>query len=427
MTEKEMEKLFKSKLDSREFAFNPANWEKMEAILEQKAAAGRWYLWRSTAAILLFGVVVASVIYYNPGTISQYDAISGPDFIPEGRVLPNLKPVSESAVGAVKPETVAFKDAKKLSQTAEGDWAMASQTKTHTNAIANQTIKENTSGNTSSIFGEAGSSTTGEVNPIVTATRANGTSVAQQEERNFEPISLSELSSKDYVLPEWAVVDFQLREVGFAGDEQNAPLAGKLNTANLFVNVGPVFTGSNASNTLGTGFLAGVGYRKLLNYGFGVETGLNYFVLNNMNIQNNSDSVFYRFGKERVETEELNSRLDYIEIPLNLTYKFAPKHHLGVGGYAAILLNVQRDITKTTYTPKSGTYVEDEYASGYLDEFNRFDFGLSAFYRYSLTSRLNVGLHFKQGLVDITHDVSEGYAQDHTNFNTRIVLEYRLF
>ena len=29
MTEKELEKLFKSKLDNREFAFNPENWQKM--------------------------------------------------------------------------------------------------------------------------------------------------------------------------------------------------------------------------------------------------------------------------------------------------------------------------------------------------------------------------------------------------------------
>ncbi len=424
MTEKEMEKLFKSKLNNREFAFNPANWEKMEAILDQKATAGGWYYWRSAAAVLLFGIVVAGAIYLKPAAATQYDGISGPDFIPEGKVLPNVKSGMESNSSTLNTKSFSYEEAEEFNQASPDEGASAP-------VITGQSPAKANSGQIAPNEGMANAATTQSnnsvgVNPSGESSLPN-TSVDADVVGNFEPIGFLELSIKDYVLPEMAALNLAIKEGDLSGYGGSAPAPVKINTSGVFINVGPVFTGSNANNTLGTGFLAGVGYRKTLNYGFGVETGLNYFVLNNVNIQNHSDSVFYRFGKERVETEEVNSRLDYLEIPLNLTYKLAPRHQLGVGGYAAILLNVNRDITRTTYTPKSGTSVEDDRASGYLDEFNRFDFGLSAFYRYSVSSRLNVGLHFKQGLLDITHDVSEGYAVDHTNFNTRIVLEYSLF
>ncbi len=426
MTERELEKLFKSKLNNREFAFNPANWEKMEGILDQKAVAGGRYFWRSAAAILLFGVVVASVIYYNPGTISQYDGISGPDFIPEGRVLPNMKPEVELNMGSEDPASIAFEEAKNLDQVSPESPSTKSDISKKSTETEMSSVGHVERDNSITNDNQSTVSSTSAVEQSVSNVFGDGSEGVGLVE-NFEFTEPLELSSKDYVLPELAAINFTVRDAELLGNAQELPPQRRINTSSLFVNAGPVFTGSNTSNTLGTGFLAGVGYRKGLNYGFGVEAGLNYFVLNNVNIQNYSDSVFYRFGKERIETEEVNSRLDYLEVPLNLTCKLAPKHQLGVGGYAAVLLNVSRDITKTTHTPKSGTYVEDEKASGYLDEFNRFDFGLNAFYRYSISSRLNIGIHFKQGLMDITHDVSEGYAQDHTNFNTRIVLEYSLF
>lgn len=417
-----MEKLFNSKLNNREFAFNPANWERMEAILDQKAAVGRGYFWRSAAAIVLFGVIVASIIYVNPGTISQYDGITGPDFTPKGMEFPNFERGAAPPASSANADMVAFEGEHETNNTFEvyGS-AGANAQNTNPGSIYS------TGQNTPATIAKASDNTGGTNEISGQGALSNKPGPANEINEFANPISFIELSSKGYVLPELAALNFSLKEDDFTGYDQPVPLQPNKFTSGLFLNIGPVFTGSNTYNTLGTGFIAGVGYRKALNYGLGVETGLNYFVLNNVNIQSKSDSVFYKFGRERVETEELNSRLDYLEIPLNLTYRVAPKHQLGVGGYAATLLNVERDITKTTYTPKSGTIVEDDKASGYLDEFNRFDFGVSAFYRYSVSSRLNIGLHFKQGLVDITHDVAEGYAQQHTNFNTRIVLEYSLF
>ncbi len=429
MTEKEMEKLFRSKLNNREFAFNPGNWERMETILDQKASAGRWYYWRSAAAILLFGFIVGGLAVYNPSDRNDYDAVSGTDFIQEGKELPDAFGSKATEPATESNETIAYDDVQGETESSVYNQLTPSQAKAITSPDDNvatndfEQVNDAKQNNKEATVTKEFASTES-TQDVDEAAIANTS--ANSIRHGFEPVETLNLTTKGYNLPALAVTYPSPRFTDIIEGEQTTPLQ-KINTNAFFVNVGTVLSGSNTDNTLGNGLQAGIGYRRAFNNGFGVETGLNYFYLDNVNIQDRSDSVFYRFGKESIETEERNSRLDYLEVPLNLSYKIAPRHQIGLGGYAAILLNVERDITRTTFTPKGGTTVEDEKASGYLDEFNRFDFGFSAFYRYSFSPRLKVGVHLKQGLMDITHDVSEGYADDHTNFNTRLVLEYNLF
>lgn len=427
MTEKEIEKLFKSKLDNRELAFNPANWQRMEAILDQKVAAAGTYYWRTAAAILVFGAVVAMAILTSPGSgNSALDAISGPDLILDDKTWPT-QINSNAIVGEETEQQPNHSDEEKDALQNGNSGSVVSRSVLDPSSLHNSESGQEGTGALSEVSGltlqQAGANRKAADIERTTLPESSTAPNIEKEENSFV-----HLKFKSYSWPPVALSALPLKEdiVGRAGfySEKGGI---KVSRQDLYINLGPVLGGPGVANSRATGILAGLGYRYTLSQGFGIETGLNYYYINNVDITSKSDSVFYRFGRERVETEEVNRRLDYVEIPFSVTYTFAGRHSLGVGGYASVLLNVQRSITKVSHAPKSSARVEDSRQSGYLDEFNRYDVGLSAFYRYSITQRLNVGLHVKRGMVDITHDIKEGYTHDHTNFNTRLLIEYSLF
>lgn len=425
MTEKELEKLFKSKLGDREVPFNPENWERMEAILDEKAAVRRGYYWKNAAAILIFGAVVASLIFINPGmdSPSERKNIAAPSAKEE---------VQETGTG----NTVADEPGQKSNQ--EYLSAPAEDASTEENPgspmaeQSNKEISETPEKLAEEKIVAANESTTeaGESENTRAMSKQDAPPVSTNAEEAtagyFEAIDLLDLNDKGYRMPEAELPGLTTMALDLSITE-NQPPHNQLNLSDFFVNAGPVFSNSHTGSGTGTGLQAGLGYRFRMRHGFSLETGISYVVQNDLNITNKSDSTFFNFGRERVETEEVNHRLDYIEIPLNVSYRFAPKHELGLGTYFSLLVNVERETQRTRYTIKGGMNVENEQSSGYLSEFSRIDYGLGVFYRYSVSSRFKVGLHLKQGLNDITMDISEGYAEDHSNFNSRIVLEYSLF
>lgn len=442
MTERELEKLVKNKLDNRDIPFNPENWKRMEAILDQKAAPGG-YLWSSAAAIVLFGVIVASLIYFNPGLNNPpSEGLAVPvreQFSPSEQE--ELAPAKEPSLGQgnalddVKPENTATnsnmassaESAQKASQEVGEDLSREA-----TNSVNRTSESGKIMSSSTSVDDHSGVS-----NKEQTSTTAIGYNDAYASDEEFSenerkvevaPIAILTLTQKSYELPKVEETDLVL--IGRPqATEANHDLPRKMRQpSGLFATAGPAFTGSNTDNTLGVGWAVGLGYNYQLPHGFSVETGVGFSRYNNVNISNQADSTFYSFGYETVEVKENNRRLEYVEIPLRISYKFADRHQLGVGGYLGMLVNVERDVERTTYRAKGPTQVEQTRTSGYLDEFNRWDYGLNFFYRYSISRRFRVGLHLNQGLVDITHDgTAKGYQQDHKNTNTRVVLEYNLF
>ena len=70
MTNEEFEKLYSAKLAEREYPFNPDNWAAMEGILNQRMVSKGYYIWTS-AATLIFGAVVASLLWFAPSPTSM--------------------------------------------------------------------------------------------------------------------------------------------------------------------------------------------------------------------------------------------------------------------------------------------------------------------------------------------------------------------
>lgn len=402
MTEKELEKLFKSKLDNREFAFNPANWEAMEAMLDtQPQPAGAFY-WRSVAAVLLFAVGVWSLITFTD--------VAGPQHNIAHQEKSQLENNTNGNVGTIGTEI----------QTENQDQNVDEGGVPH--EVEKVIIEENFPSEENNAQIATSEPKSSKVQRFKESIISEVGKVAPQ---NFSALDLKEINYQyNLEAPQGATRSSGLSIVSW----NNESLKKFEQKKSFYLEVAPVFTGSQNANNVGFGWEAGIGFQQEFENRFVVSAGLNYLVISGVNISNKSDSVFYNFGREVVQTEEINKRLDYIEVPVSIGYKLNEKHSLHLGAYAGFLVSVSQEVNKETSGFKTETKTETLENSGYQEGFNRWDAGVSFGYRYRLNPSLSVGLHYNLGLKDITNDASGGdYQLTHTNQSTRVIFRYSLF
>lgn len=406
MTEKELEKLFKSKLDNREFAFNPANWEAMEAILDSEPKPAGAFYWRSVLAVLLFGVAVWSTIALSP-VGEEPTMVDHTEQVP----LQSEVSVQEQAESDNEPANkVQFKVETEQPEKVEGSQPSEQVVAASSNAVQAPMVVESD---------EQEFLPSNQVTSQAEVSKSQDLDITQ--EGNVEILSLEH---KSYMLnnnvPQ-SLVNFS------SGPHFSTESFKKYDTKSaLYLEVAPIFSGSYNANNIGVGWKAGIGWQTAIGQRFQFNVGLGYMVQNGVGIQNNSDSVFYNFGKEVVETEIRDNRLDYVELPVSIGYKVNDRNMIQVGMYAGYLVNVSRDVNKEISRFKSETEYESAQVSGYQKEFRRMDYGLEFGYRYRLTPALSVGLHYNLGLIDITKNTQGDYLQRHTNQNTRVVFRYSI-
>lgn len=410
MTEKEIEKLFKSKLNNREFAFNPTNWEAMETILDSAPKPAGAFYWRSVMAVLLFGVAVWSLITFAPATAESNVANNTELRSPVENFAEPQKAISiedevqiESQLEESQQEEVVAQNVMESADT-KNTVTTTSVESTEQDAVTNQPVQEPSSA-------------------IVAAEETYVDEVVSDEVSLVNPASIIPLSNKGFVFNN----ELSNSSMTITPNANFTPDAFKKfdSKSSFYLEVAPVFSGSYNANDVGVGWHAGLGWERGIGEKFQFNIGIGYTVQNGVGIENNSDSVFYNFGKEVVETQEVNRRLDYIELPVSFGYKLNERNMVELGMYAGYLVNVSRDVDKEISKFKTETQYESSQESGYQKEFKRMDYGLSLGYRYRLTPALSVGLHYNLGLVDITKNTQGDYLQRHTNQNTRVVFRYR--
>lgn len=411
MTEKELEKLFKSKLDTREFEFNPANWEAMEAMLASEPAPAGTFYWRSVAAILLFAVGVWSMINFMPQ--------SGDTKVVNEEIATPVEQFESQMKGEERQESnVPQVETKNIAEQSDEIVNAAKE-----NVVSNSVAENTTARHAEKEVVVASDETSAEEQVV----GENPTKEELEESGSLDPVPLVPYDHKsvgyEYQLVSNQNVLFPLNE-----DEEESFTPDALNKfrskKSFYLEVAPVFTGSHNANNVGFGWEAGIGYQQEFDNNLVFNVGVNYLVQNGVDISSTSDSVFYNFGKEVVQTEEISKRLDYVEVPLSVGYKLNEKHRLQIGGYAGYLVNVSQEVNREISGFKTETKYEQLTKSGYQDDFNRWDFGLNFGYRYTLTPAVSVGLHYSMGLKDITRNTGGDYELRHTNQSTRVIFRY---
>jgi len=399
MTEKELEKLFKGKLGNREFAFNPANWEAMESMLDSKVKPAGAYYWRSAAAILLFAVGVWSMLLITPAP-SEADVAGTSNQSEETQSMPE-KSLNPSVTRSGEED-----DRSDFKRTIR---------ETKAEALNKEYSEDQQEGSVSSLG----------YSENLTYRLVQEKSPVELNDR--KPLGLVELKGKK------VAYNYELHNTGFTLENTTGPgtfepvaLHKFMQPHTFYIEAAPVFSAVKNSFQVGLGLHVGVGYQRNFANGLILNTGIGYTSLSGVDITNKSDSVFYNFGKEEVRTEEVNEKLDYIEVPLSIGYQINSKHLIQVGGFAGYLVNVSQEVNKEISSFKAGTEYQQHENRGYQEDFYRWNFGLDFGYRYNLSPGLSVGLHYSMGLRDITKNSTGEYQNNHATRSTRVVFRYSI-
>lgn len=409
MTEKELEKLFKTKLGSASYDYNPAAWTAMENLLDQKATRGGAYFWRSAAAILLFGVLAASVTFWQTG---------------------QQLPETPSAVSVPLTEP-ALPQQDKISQEPQADpvisSSMAGTDIQVSNPVADLEEDEGASDDAPESFavntpdpsaGDSGmppeSSATS--SPGIISNEDGILAIREQEEE-------STLEGLDAKVPSFSAVT----DNGNIRPNAFKLTADKTGTRQgLFLKGGTILNESYNTGDVGVGFHLGFEYQVGIARNLEFSAGLTYSRINKLGIHQEFDSTFYHFSSERIETEITASQLNYLEMPVSFNWRFHPRHQIGLGAYAALLISVSEDVEKRHYRQGNEMAVSRTVDEGKLSPYEDYDLGLGCNYFFMIDHQLELGLEFRYGLMDITRDLEGVYERNHQNLNTRISLRYRI-
>lgn len=160
--------------------------------------------------------------------------------------------------------------------------------------------------------------------------------------------------------------------------------------------------------------LVGINYHSQVSQRTVLSIGIQYSSASNLSFNSHTSTVTkYGLGEETAVTIITPNKLHYLVAPLKLEYTLNPKNCIGFGFNAAYLLTVQSkvetynegyNITKANYTSSK--------TNGYTQGFSPFDIQGSVFYKRRLYKNLFLNTEFVYGLTDI---------KDNTFFKSKIV------
>ncbi len=389
MTDRELEKLFKDKLDSRQFDFNPANWQAMEAMLDRGAKKGSFYL-LSTLAILIYGGIITSLILFNP--VHQAAAVKNINHVPtEISSLP-AEQTKESSNSEASSKTADENPVEGLANNSEEDIDPVPSV--------------------SEIVSTPGYQKPGGMEKEAIASALDEGEISIRE----DIIDLNQAS-----LPLLSMVT---GETGLAFTRSDALIKFQ-KQREWYLLAGVNLNTSYNNGEAGVGWLFGIEYQQRLQKNWSFNIGAQYTRQRNVGITEVSDSTFYSFGQTRLITTTETRAVDYLELPARVIYHLNPAHQIEGGAYAAIRLKVDQLTTKDQFSIKGHEKLSSD--NGGHNSIELWDAGLTAAYRYNYSPQLSFGIQIKYGLMDITRDATPAMEQQHRNINTRFTLRYRLF
>ena len=413
MTEKELQNLFKEKLGQRQFDYNPNNWAAMEAMLDAQGTRKAGFYWWATAAIVVFGVVASLFIYQ-----------------PKDQTAPTLAaPKQEQYLQQDQTKGISVPPIKENTSTE----------REATQPIVNQQIEEaaptapkqnNLKNNTSS---EA--LTTHQV-----VAKTPITASADELSNRFE--TKSNATEGLVVLPalpysadfyQYAAMDVQYvpQITESTPTSQPIPFHPKAllsNTKGAYLHAGFTLSDSYEDVVFGKGIQVGITYDHPVFRNFGISTGVLYSYNDDIGLAYSKDSVYFRFGREVLRTETNYSSIQSFQVPLEITWAFAPKHRIMAGSYLTYITAVQQDVKQTLYAFKADPDESQEQNNVAGTAFRRYNSGLRFGYQYQPTKLWQIGINLQYGLMDISNSAyDERLNSDHRLIESNIYVRYRLF
>jgi hypothetical protein len=421
MTDKELEKLFRSKLNNREFAFNPENFAGVERLLAAHKIAWHQTFAFKVAAIAAAATLILGVIVFG-GRTSTNDL---PTYQPQ-----NTTPLA-SEKDAIQNPSPKFEVLLKNLQT-PGTINRFNPNKFEINLPAiNAGLKNKKSNNHNNPIPavQIASATP----PSVTSDTETAVTPASQEIATPAPIA-SEAPATKAGFDLDATQAIALDEAAAAPEQIPVPITKKQARRlhhQFYIqagfNIAQGLVGNLPNNqNAASNFMVGATYRYLMNPYWEFQAGLSYNnrgALNNVRI---TEEKLYSFGAEKLETHYNIQRMSYLEAPFAIRWFPQSKHTIVTGTYAAYLLNTQ---TEVHYLQHFTNTVEEkiQMESGHTTGINRWDIGLVLGYDYQVTPQLNLGIQTLTGFQDLFDDAAYQHAAFNNGTQVRVLLNYRFW
>lgn len=386
MSDKELDKLFRDKLQEAEFAYNPGNWAAMEEVLDADDKRLTFY-WRQAAAILLFGALLSIPLWR-----SGFSLNSSPDPQPVS-TTPAEKSLPSPSTPPSAPPTKTPKETESLQ-----DLINAPESKAESAPMAVAIPERAQSEKAAS---------------APSMSRQTYAALPGLDGRAVVPLSPSEAS---LALWPWLAAEPLL------GEARSPVFSG----GHFFLEAGPVLNQSY-QGAAGTGWSAGLGWRRPLGRNMALETGLYYNQTGDVGIRSRSDSVFFGFGRTEVSTRKAFRQMGSLRLPLQLSVQLRARHHLQVGAYYDYILRQAMDMEVHTQAFKADLDVEKHHSNERQAEFQPHQYGILLGYRYQMDARLSLGLRLQYGLSDLTSPEYPSLAGHHQLWQSDLYLRYRLF
>ncbi len=185
---------------------------------------------------------------------------------------------------------------------------------------------------------------------------------------------------------------------------------------------------NNTSNLYTYGFHAGVMMNIGLNDAFALQPGLRYIQKGNEEKRVSSANIAEVSLPMEVNTTR-KTMLEYIELPLNLVYKFGgekgtSRFMIGAGPYVSYLVNAKDNIKSTTTNDEGFVVNTKNYTTTTTANMKKLDYGIGGFIGCQAAKGFYAKGGAELGLRDIVQDPVNGNSD--RNFNFMISVGYIL-
>lgn len=163
----------------------------------------------------------------------------------------------------------------------------------------------------------------------------------------------------------------------------------------------------------------GVRYYRFVSSKIGLSTGLTYARLHQNLPSRSYEYTNYDFGKTASALMITTQRLDYIELPVSVSYQLAPKHALIAGVSLGYVIQSSDNLVDETGNQTQQT--------GYLNGINRWDTQFNLGYQFNLSQNLWIRTSYHMGVMDISDNTIFKQTETNTNKGLRLTLGYKVF
>lgn len=438
MTEKELETLFRKKLENRTVEFDPKSWEKMKPMLKDFKASPVW--WKTRQAALVSGIIgVSAAVYFTNQSSESSQALPSSNDIAVEKAL-DIESSTEAKTLTVSPTEI--ESANQNISNSESNHQEFTQVNTSQESLTNTddlSLVTNESNKSSSTLDNSVASNNYSQNVNTTTNSFEDISSATtSSNRYFNTQFYDEVENPGNQVADLIIIpdmsDYDVEEE----KPEDEIIISKPNSQKSRSTMQELIllAGFNASaaydsyamdnKSPGVSYFFGAEYNYYFTPRYSIKTGLNFASHAKVECLRIASEKTYDFGYTKVTEHVRTKNFQFLEIPLTLGVNFSPKTSLHVGGYASMMVNMENEITTVTETPLSLEQVVEN-RNGYTDAFSNWDAGLKAGMTYRISNRFLLGVEGTFGLVDQTKN--DYFTQDlfDRNIQGRIYVGYKLF